>query len=98
MALSAIVSHPDRTNKGCVQCLLLFIIVVKAECREELLYVGDLALISELLEGLKAKLETSKGALESTGLRLNVQKKKIIVIGDKARKVRKEEKFILWSL
>ena len=85
--------------------LLLFIIVVKAlskflraECREELLYTGDLALVSESLEGLKAKLETSKGALESTGLRLNVKKKKIIVIGNKVRKVRKEEKFILWSL
>ena len=88
-----------------MRCFLLFIIVMKAlskflraECREELIYDGDLALVSELLQGLKAKLETSKCALESTGLRLNVTKKKIIVIGNKARKVRKEEKFILWIL
>ena len=44
------------------------------------------------------KLETWKDALESTGLRINVKKKKIIVIGDKAGKIRKEEKlsFGVW--
>ena len=45
------------------------------------------------------KLETWKDALESTGLRINVKKKKIIVIGDKAGKIRKEEKlsFGVWN-
>ena len=63
---------------------------LRAECREELIYAGDLALVSELLEGLKAKLETSKGALESTGLRLNVKKKKITVIVTKLERLEKK--------
>ena len=49
----------------------------------KLLYTGDFALVSALLEGLKEKLETWKDKLESTELRVNVKKKKIIAIGDK---------------
>ena len=58
----------------------------------KLLYTGDFALVSALLEGLKEKLETWKDKLESTELRLNVKKEKIIAIGDKAWKDRNEEK------
>ena len=58
----------------------------------KLLYIGDFSLVSALLEGLKEKLETWKDKLESTELRVNVKKKKIIATGDKAWKVRKEEK------
>ena len=43
----------------------------------KLLYAGDFALVSALLECLKEKLETWKDKLESTGLRVNVKKKKI---------------------
>ena len=45
------------------------------------------------------KLETWKDALESTGMRISVKKKKTIAIGDKAGKIRKEEKlpFGVWS-
>ena len=58
---------------------LLFIIVldapsrnIRSECQEELLYDDDLALVSETLESLKGRLEAWKGALESKGLRANV--------------------------
>ena len=58
---------------------LLFITVldapsrkIRSECPEELLHDDDLALVSETLESLKRRLEAWEGALESKGLRANV--------------------------
>ena len=48
---------------------MLFIIVmevlsreIRSGCPEELLYAGDLVVVSETLEGLKRRLEAWKGA------------------------------------
>ena len=41
-----------------------------------MLYADDLASVSEILEGLKGRLEAWKGVLKSEGLRLNVKKTK----------------------
>ena len=66
-------------HQASVLSALLFIIVldapsrnIRSECPEELLYDDDLALVSEPLESLKGRLEAWKGALESKGLRANV--------------------------
>ena len=62
---------------------LLLIIVLEAisgQIRlgypEKLLDADGLALVSKTLEGLKGRLETWKGALESKGLRVNVKRQK----------------------
>ena len=80
---------------------LLFIIALEALCREikpefpeHLLYVDDLTLVSETLEGQKGILETSKGALESKGLRVNVELTKTIISSENDGKNTVKEKFL----
>ena len=65
-----------------VLSVLIFIMVLEAlsryissEC-PELLYDDDCALVGHF-EGLKSKLEARKGALESKGLTVNINKTKI---------------------
>ena len=52
---------------------------IRAGCPEELLYGNDLTLVSEILQGLKGRLEAWKGALESKGLRVKVKKTKMMI-------------------
>lgn len=58
---------------------LFFIMVIetlfrenRGGCSEELFYADDFALISESLDGLKGRLESWKGPLETKELRVNV--------------------------
>ena len=52
---------------------------IRVGCPEELLYGNDLTLVSEILQGLKGRLEAWKGALESKGLRVKVKKTKMMI-------------------
>ena len=42
-------------------------------CSEELLYADNLALVNEILEGLKGRLEVKYVALKLKGLMVNVE-------------------------
>ena len=55
-----------------------------------MLSAGDLAIVNELLVGLKGKLKIFKGGLESKGLGANVKKKEIIINCEKPRKIGKK--------
>ena len=86
-------------NKGSVLSPLLFTIVLDAisreissGCPQELFYADDLALVPETIEGLKGRLETWKGTLESEGLKVNLKKTKMM-ISENAGKVTKEATF-----
>ena len=72
-------------HQGAVPSPLLFIIVMGALSREfkvgcswELLYADDLMLIAETLEDLKKKLTIWKDNIEARGLRVNVNKTKLV--------------------
>lgn len=54
--------------------------------RGELLSADDLAIVIDLLAGLKRKLKLFKEALGSKELGANVKKKKIIIISGKLRR------------
>ena len=47
----------------------------------EMLYVGDLVLMSEMIEGLRKKFWKWKEAFESKELKVNLGKTKVIVSG-----------------
>ena len=71
---------------------LLFAIVVDVvtgNAREglmkEVLYANDLVLISEMMEGLKEKFLKWRSALESKGLKMNLEKTKVIVYGSEGK-------------
>ena len=73
-------------HQGSVLSPLLFIIVLEAlsrdfrtGCPKELLYADDLALVSESLDGLVEKLKVWKSEIESKGLRVNLEKTKVMV-------------------
>ena len=81
-------------HQGSVLSPLLFIIVMEAISREfrvscpwELLYADDLAILSDSLETLKSKLSTWKTTLESYGLRVNVDKTKVLVSDIEHKKI-----------
>ena len=50
----------------------------KVGCPWELLYAGDLVLMAETLEDLKKKLTIWKDNIEAKGLRVNVNKTKLV--------------------
>ena len=73
-------------HQGPVLSPLLFITVMEALSREfrvscpwELLYADDLAILSDSLADLKNRLAAWKTSLEPHGLRVNVEKTKIMV-------------------
>ena len=77
-----------------VLSVLIFIMVLEAlsryissEC-PELLYDDDCALVGHF-EGLKSKLEARKGALESKGLTVNINKTKMMISNKNTSKVTK---------
>ena len=75
---------------------LLFVIVMEAISREfrvalpwELLYADDLAVIAETEEELIKRLHEWKDDVESNGMRVNMNKTKVMINGD-IRKMRKK--------
>ena len=91
---------PIGLHQGLVLHALFFVIVLevllgesRSECPEELLYADDLALVSKRLEGLKRRLESWKGALESKGLIVNVKKANMMTSSENAGKATIEGKF-----
>ena len=80
-------------HKGSVLSPLLFIIVMEAlsrhfrtGCLWQLLYADDLVIIAETLSELLEKFRVWKANLESKGLRVNVDKTKILVSAHNAPK------------
>ena len=74
--------------QGSVLSPLLFIIVLEAlsrefrtSCLSELLYADDLLLIAETLDLLMEKLKLSKDSMENKGLRINMEKTKVMICG-----------------
>ena len=68
-------------HQGSLLNTLLFIIVlqtlsrkIRSGCPEELVYDGDLTLVSETLASLKGRLEAWREALESYGLMKDLKK------------------------
>ena len=81
-------------HQGSVLSPLLFIIVMEAlsrefrvSCPQELLYADDLAILSDSLVDPKNRLAAWKTSLESHGLRVNVNKTKILVSKAKHTKI-----------
>ena len=54
---------------------------VKNGLKSEILYVDDLVLMSETMEGLREKFWKWKKAFESKGLKVNLGKMKVVVSG-----------------
>ena len=51
----------------------------------ELLYVDDLALMSEIMEDLKERFWNWKNPLEKKGLKVNTRKTKVMVSGSEGK-------------
>ena len=74
--------------KGSVLSPLLFAIVVdvvtenaRESIMKEILYTDDLVLMNKMMEGLKERFLKLVSALESKGLKMNLEKTKVIVFG-----------------
>ena len=86
-------------HQGSALSLLLFVIVMEAISREfrvalpwELLYADDLAVIAETEEELIKRLNEWKDNVESKGMRVNMNKTKVMISG--GQKVR--QKAVRW--
>ena len=74
--------------QGSVLSPVLFIIVLEAISRKfcvghpwKMLYAEDLVILAEMLEDLIIKMAVSKNGLESKGLKININKTKVITSG-----------------
>ena len=74
--------------QGSVLSLLVFTIVVDAVTENvrnglmsDMLYADDLVLMSETMEGLREKFSKWKEVFESTWLKVNIGKTKVVVSG-----------------
>ena len=75
-------------HQGLVLSPLLFIIVLEALSREfregcpwDMRYVDDLVILAETLEGLMTKIAVWKNGLESKGLKVNMEKTRVMISG-----------------
>ena len=68
---------------------------IRSRHSEELLYAGDLALVSKIREGLNRPLEAWKGAFETKRLRVNVKKTKMMASSENAGKVKLKASFLV---
>ena len=75
-------------HQGSVLSPLIFVIVVDIVTENvrnglmiEMLYVDDLVLMSEVMEGLREKFWKWKEAFENKGLKVNFGKTKVVVSG-----------------
>ena len=73
---------------GLVLSLLLFIIVLEAlsskfllGCPWKILYPNDLVTSAEIFEDLMTKMAVWKNGLESNGLKVNMGKTKVMILG-----------------
>lgn len=76
-------------HQGSILSPLLFIIVMDVVTREiraglpwELLYADDLVLVAESEDELKDKLRKWKNSMEAKGLKVNVAKTKVMILGE----------------
>ena len=88
-------------NQGSVLSPLLFVIVLEALSREfrtgtpwELFYADDLVISAETEEGLKMKLNKWKTEMEAKGLRVNMEKTKIMVSGFNLQTLKHSGKYL----
>ena len=79
-------------HQGSVLSPLLFAIVVdiitengRRGVVNELLYADELVLMSKIMEDLKERFWNWKDALESRGLKVNIRKTKVMVIGSEGK-------------
>ena len=75
-------------HQGSVLSPLLFVVVMEVLAQSvkeglpwELLYADDLVLIAESMEGLKEKMKKWKDCMEAKGLRVNIEKTKVMASG-----------------
>jgi len=82
-------------NQGSALSPLLFVIVMEAISREfrvalpwELLYADDLAVIAKTEKELIKRLNEWKDNMESKGMRVNMNKTKVMISGERQKAVR----------
>ena len=82
-------------NQGSALSPLLFVIVMEAISREfrvalpwELLYADDLAVIAETEKELIKRLNEWKDNMESKGMRVDMNKTKVMISGKRQKAVR----------
>jgi len=83
-------------HKGSALSPLLFVIVTKAISREfivvlpwQLLYADDLVVIAETEEDLIKRLSESKNNVENRGMRVNMNKTKVMISAERQKPVQK---------
>ena len=83
-------------HQGSALSPLLFVIVMEAISREfrvalpwELLYADDLVVIAETEEDLIKRLNEQKNNVENRGIRVNMNKTKIMISGEHQKPVQK---------
>jgi len=88
-------------HQGSALSLLLFVIVVKAISREfrvaipwELLYADDLVVIAETKEDLIKRLNEWKNNVENRGMKVNMNKTKVMISGERKKPVQKAARWL----
>ena len=83
-------------HQGTALSPLLFVIVMEAISREfrvalpwELLYADHLVVIAETEKDLIKRLNEWKNNVENRGMRVNVNKTKVVISGERQKPVRK---------
>jgi len=83
-------------HQGLAMSPLLFVIVMEAISREfrvalpcELLYAGDLVVTAETEEYLIKRLNEWKNNVENRGMRVNTNKTKVMISGERQKPVRR---------
>jgi len=87
-------------HQGSALSLVLFVIVMEDISREftvalpwELLYAEDLVVIAETEDDLIKRLNEWKNNVENRGLRVNMNKTKVIISGERQKPVQKAERW-----
>jgi len=83
-------------HQGSALSPMLFVIVMEALSREfrvalswELLYTDDLVVIAETEDGLIKRLNEWKDFLENRGMRVNMNKTKVMISGERQKVTQK---------
>ena len=62
--------------------------LIRTKCNERGFYADDLILLSETMEGLKKRFLKWRSALESKGLKMNLEKTEVLVCGSEGEVIR----------
>jgi len=88
-------------NSECFEVKVLYVIVMEAISREfrvalpwELLYADDLVVIAEMEDDLMKRLNEWKDNMENRGMRVNMNKTKVMITGERQKQV---QKAVRWS-